>query len=289
MRKWTVRTTTTWSPDVVVKGENGKWMFHSNVHGTEYVSPMQQMLGSAADMAITSIYRPRKLNLGGNLFGDGGFTIVQNPDEVKSEWMDAGARNIMAELMDQYDYYTTQGGITPYEYESIAKAAMGISGIESQYGTRKFITMKDYIPDILIDLAHVARGYTGKGNNKDGGNGLISRGVFQEKVGNDYIGTSHSNQINYKRDYERNGMSLSNAPVLVDKSPRHATQSVVNNVKALRGQKLFNKFGKQIPLQDALMFQWKYGDDKEWSQADVINDDYVKQARNYSNKFEYLK
>lgn len=77
------------------KYENGKWMFHSNVHGTEYVSPMQQMLGDQATMAITSIYKPRKvkayggsLNLfndGGslNLFGEGGDThLIDNPNGV---------------------------------------------------------------------------------------------------------------------------------------------------------------------------------------------------------------
>jgi hypothetical protein len=54
----------------------------------------------------------------------------------------------MAELMDQYDYYT-QNGITPNEYEAVVKAIMGVGGNESKYGDSIKYVAKKFIPAAL--------------------------------------------------------------------------------------------------------------------------------------------
>lgn len=284
------------------KFENGQWMFHSNVHGTEYISPMNQMLGDTATMAITSIYRPRprknkfgglvsrKFKSGGYfqngkvIKGQRGLVVVQDPDKVSSAQMDASARQIMAALMDQYDYYTKQGGVSPEEYEAIAKSLMGIAGNESTYGTGKRYLAKQFVPDVGYDLYHIAKGQPA----------ITSRGVFQEKVGQDYIGESPETQVRYRNEYGRHGMnSLSQVPQQVASSPRRATQSalikMVDDARKLRNMNLINKNGQNIPLTDALTFVWHYGMPTNWRKAEVLNDDYVTRARNNSNNFEYLR
>ena len=294
------------------------WRVSHNIHGKIHDEPLTSVLGSNGRYGIIGMsdageikdkpqykevkwYDPRswfknggllskKFKSGGYFYngkvikGQSGLTIVQNPDKVPSSQMDAGARQIMAELMDQYDYYTRQGGISPEEYEAVAKAIMGVGGTESKYGDSIKYKAKQFVPNVAFDLYHVGKGQTA----------LTSRGVFQEKVGQDYIGESPETQTRYRNKYGRYGMnSLLQVPQQVASSPRRATQSalikMVDNVKKLRNMDLTNKFGKQIPLSDALMFSWHFDVPSNWRKANVLNDNYTTTARDYSNNFEYLR